>query len=239
MRRHSRKVIALAVILGIFLLFQLFFMPTQAAKTRIGQALQGPRVFFKQFSLRGSLIENITSLQNENQSLQAQILALKEGASLLEEDDTDYIRVRAYSNYPFNNKNQILIAAGSNHGVKSASPALAQPGIFLGEITEVKGKNAKVRTIFDFNWELPVKIGSEKIDGLLIGGHDPSVTLVSKSKNIQIGDPITLASPDFPIGLTIGLVNEVIEDKEDLFQEVKIRFPYSIAEVNYIYIPNN
>jgi cell shape-determining protein MreC len=239
MNKHSRKVIALAVILGIFLIFQLFFMPTQAAKTRLGSSLQGPRIFFKQLSIKGSLMGNIISLQNENQSLRAQILILKEGATLFEEENKEYLRVRTYSNYPFNNKNQILIATGLNQGIEDGDTALAQPGIFLGEIIETKDKNAKARTIFDFNWELPVKIGEEKIDGLLIGGHDPSVTLISKSKNIQVGDPITLASPDFPIGLTIGFVNEVIEDKEELFKEAKIRFPYNITEINYIYIPTN
>ncbi|MDP3880673.1 MAG: rod shape-determining protein MreC [bacterium] len=239
MQRHSRKIIALAVVLLIFLIFQLFFMPLQAAKTRFGRALQSPRMLFQYLAVRASLVENINSLNNENQSLQAQILALKEQASILEFEGQSYIRVRSYSNYPFNNKNQILIAAGSASGLRQGQAVLFQPGIFIGEVDKVDEKRAEIRTIFDFNWELPVKIGEEKVDGLLIGGHTPTVTLISKSKNIQLGDPITLASPNFPIGLTVGVVNEVLKDRDDLFQEVKLRFPYNPAEINYLYIPKS
>lgn len=239
MRKHSRKIVALAVILGLFLIFQLFFMPAQAAKSRIGRALFSPRLLFDYLTVRGSLISNINSLSNENQSLQAQILQLKEQANFVDYQGQNYIRVRTYSNYPFNNKNQILIAAGIKDGLRQGQTALPQPGIFLGAVILTEENKAKVRTIFDFNWELPVKVGEEKIDGLLIGGHTPSVTLISKSKNVQIGDPITLASPDFPIGLTIGLVREVLKDKEDLFQEAKIRFSYNLSEINYLYILQN
>jgi rod shape-determining protein MreC len=196
-------------------------------------------MFFQYLAVRGSLVENVNSLNNENQSLQAQILEIKEQVNLVNAENQSYFRARAYSNYPFNNKNQILIAAGKDDGLKEGQAALFQPGIFIGKVTELEARRSKVRTIFDFNWELPVKIGEEKVDGLLIGGHTPTVTLVSKSKNIQIGDPITLASPDFPIGLTIGVVSEVVKDREDLFQEVKIRFPYNLAEINYLYIVAN
>jgi cell shape-determining protein MreC len=179
---------------------------------------------------------NLTSLVLENQSLRAQLQQVKLAPSIIEQDHRRYILAPLYSSYPFNVSNQLLTAAGSESGVLEAATVFAAPDVFLGQVTSVTEGKSVVRTIFDPGWELPVKIGEGKVDALLVGGQEPRLTLVSKRKPLIGGEPVYLASRDFPYGLMLGTVAELRQSKESLFLEGRLITPYTLADLADLYI---
>ncbi|PIR88618.1 MAG: hypothetical protein COU09_01385 [Candidatus Harrisonbacteria bacterium CG10_big_fil_rev_8_21_14_0_10_44_23] len=233
---RNRAIIILVTLLLLFLVGQIFFFPTLQLRGRVGHALQAPGVWVRSFVLRATLVRNIAALSHENQGLHAQIVQLKNQPEIIEGGNDAYLHAQLFSQYPFNNTSEVSVAAGEEHGLVGGENILAEPGIFFGKIIDLKKKSSSIQTIFSRGLELPVKIGDERVDGLLVGSNQPRITLISKSKAIQSGDRILLASPDFPFGLTIGFVDSIEDKHSELFQEASISLPYKINDLNEVYI---
>jgi len=113
---------------------------------------------------------------------------------------------------------------------------MAEPGMFIGEIIEVHPHQSEVRTINDLGWELSVKIGPEKADSLLVGGHRPLLTLISKKKNVAEGMNVFLASKKYAYGLSVGLTGDLADSGDNLFKESELVLPYEYSSLNKVYI---
>lgn len=236
MQPYSKFASIILIFLVLLLIFQFFFLPINFVKSRLGQALLFPRFLFQSFVLKRSLIKNISALQLENQSLLAQLSKLENDPSLKTRQNKTLLKVSVYSRYPSNSQNQLLINAGTKDFVKVDDIALASEFIFLGQISSTLKDQSIVRTIFDPSWEIPVKIGKDKVDGLYVGGHFPKITLISKGKTILVGDSVIIASEDLPFGLSIGVIEEVADKKDELFKEATLRFPYNVSQLNELFI---
>jgi cell shape-determining protein MreC len=228
------------VLIGTFILLfffgQLIFSPKAYLNSRLGQAFQAPVIFFRSLSTRTTLMKSLSALSLENQSLLAQLHQERLESAVIKENNVRYLRAPLYSSYPFNMSNQMLIAGGSDIGIVEKATVLAMPDIFIGQIASVEVNKATVRTIFDPNWELPVKIGDSRVDALLVGGPEPKLTLVSKRKPLLGGETVYLASRDFPYGLTLGTVAELRQSKESLFLEGRLIPPYAVSDLSDLYI---
>ena len=205
-------------------------------RSRIGQALQAPKVLWQALMNRHQVVANLSDLSLENQSLLGQLAEIKNSPSYTPAGGKTYIYARIYSSYPFNNADKLLINAGSEQGVVLGAPVLVKPGIFLGEIVKVNKDSSEVRTLYDAGFEMPVKIGDGKIDSLLVGGHDVKLTLISKKKSAQSGQIILTAAKQYPYGLMIGTTADVRDASDNLFQEASLSAPYSISELNEVYV---
>jgi len=236
MYNRKRTTSTLGVIALIFFISQLLFTPKAYLLSRLGRALQAPVTFFKSLSTRTSLMGDLQDLMLENQSLRAQLLQAQSTPSVIEQESKRYIRVPLYASYPFNTNSQLLVAAGSESGIREGASVFAAPGIFLGQVSSVEGGNAVVRTIFDPGWELPVRIGEGRVDALLIGGSEPKLTLVSKRKPLIGGEPVYLSSREFAYGLTLGTVAELRQSKESLFLEGRLITSYALTDLSELYI---
>src|SRR3989344_6996674 len=69
-------------------------------------------------------------------------------------------KVPVYSRYPFNFKNEILIAAGEEEGIREGDTALFQ-GSLLGIVSKTFPHSAVVETIFDARFKVSVRVGLE------------------------------------------------------------------------------
>lgn len=236
MNLSRRTLVILAVFAGLFLVGQWFFVPKTYVNSRIIQALQAPKVLLESLRSRHSIVTELSQLTLENQSLRAQLQEIKNQPTILQGTSTLYLNARVYSTYPFNNAGTLLINAGSSHGVKEGAVVLAAPGIFLGEVVSVTESKSEVRTVFDPDWEIPVKIGEAKLDSLLIGGHEPRLTLISKKKPAGSGQTVLLAAGRYPYALSVGSVGELKDSERDLFQEAALKTPYQVSELNDVLI---
>lgn len=169
----------------------------------------------------------------ENESLKAQIKELGIGNNELGDL---YLVTKIYSTYPFNDKHIFTIAAGANQELAESMPALAAKNIFLGKITKVFNNYSEVKSIFSPDWQMPVKIGEKGIDGLLIGGPNPKVTMIVNDKEISIGEDVYSTGKDFPYGLKIGKVRSVQVGASSFFKEALIDLPYDFNNLQEIWI---
>jgi cell shape-determining protein MreC len=236
MRNSRALIVALAIASALFVLGQLFFVPTRYVHSALMQALQAPAVFFSSLKNQHTIITQLGELQRENQSLRAQLAEAVSRPTLVQDRRSSYLRVPVYSNYPLNNTSRIVIAAGSAAGITEGMSVVLEPGVFIGEVVSTALHYSEVRTLRDLGWELPVKIGPANVDSLLVGGHEPRLTLISRKKPAEAGLEVRLASKKHPYGLLVGTVGSLEPSDNNLFEEASVVAPYIFGEVDQVYV---
>jgi cell shape-determining protein MreC len=142
-------------------------------------------------------------LRQKNQELEAEILNLKiagEGGSQGQKE------AKVYSRYPFSNRSEIIINAGDSDDLVAGMPVTLGKKILVGKIKRVYGKTAVVQTVFDLDFQIPVRVGAGEIDALFSGGLSPKLTLIDGK--VFAGDAVVSSSDGFPYGLVVGKVGE-------------------------------
>ena len=236
MRQQPRLKVALAILAVIFLLGQFWFVPKVYVNSRIVSALQAPTLFLKGILNSRKITSQLSILSLENQSLRAQIEGLKLRPEIIKDKGVFYIRAQVYSNYPANNANKIILNVGFDGEAEVGQSVVVEPGIFLGEVEEVEKRFSVVRTIFDPGWELPVKIGPNRVDALFVGGAQPRLTLISKNKNIVPGYKVYLVGSEYSYGLVLGSVNKVLVNEQELFDEATMATSYNRMDLDNVFI---
>ena len=149
------------------------------------------------------------------------------------------IDTKVFSLYPFNTKNRLFLDKGLDTGLAVGNAVLFSDRVLIGQITAVTKHTSEAATIFDGGLTIPVRIGSGEVNGLLQGGVSPRITLIDKTKKIQVGDIIVSASKDMPYGLTIGTIRESHEDSLGAFLEATIDTPYTINDLRTVKVRIN
>jgi rod shape-determining protein MreC len=179
-------------------------------------------------------------LKQENENLKAQIQksqssiincssSIAYGPSLL-------ITAKVFSTYPFNVKNKITVNVGKKQDIKEMMVVAVGENLLVGQVVEIFENYSVIRTVFDPEWQLPVRIGREEVNGLLKGGNEPKVTLIEKEKAIQLGDIVYSASQEFLYGLKIGEVGEIKETSAGVFKEAVLKIPFNVGELREVQI---
>lgn len=194
------------------------------------------RFNFLAFLSTKNVSEEAQSLKTENEILKAQIektqIFCSNNGTFSTTAGKNFLSARIFSNYPFNVKNILSINAGIRAGVKKGLAATLGENIFIGQVSEVLENSASVRTVFDPDWQLAVKIGADKINGLFKGGNEPKITLIEKS--VKIGDPVFTAVPGVPLDLKIGEISEIRESAGGVFKEAIVKVPYNINQLETV-----
>jgi cell shape-determining protein MreC len=181
----------------------------------------------------GAPAANDASLTAENEVLKAEVVKLQGIAAEVSRKPANYLSAIVYSRYPLNFKNELLVDAGTNEGVKVGSAAVFQ-GIFVGVVEQTFADTALVQTIFDNNLKIPVRIGTHGYDGLLQGGASPTVKSIAQSAAVLKGDIIYTAGPGVPYALPIGEVTATSTSADSLFQEASIAVTYNVDDIENI-----
>jgi cell shape-determining protein MreC len=190
--------------------------------------------FVYQFFSSPSVFEQLIELKKQNSDLSNQLFALQAGYQFPK--DSRYQQARVYSLYPFNTKNRLYITAGLDKGVDVGDPVMFSKTVFVGQIINVLPDKSEVITIFDPKFSLPVKIGKAGVDGLLEGGVSPEISLIDKTKQINLGDEIYSASKDILYGLIIGNIKSFKEDSTGTFFRAQISLPYTLSDLADVYV---
>jgi cell shape-determining protein MreC len=174
---------------------------------------------------------NLLKIENENLKAQLQKFQIFYSENTpLNDMGKNYLPTRIFSTYPFNVKNILTVDKGADDNISKDSVVVVNKDIFLGQVSDVSKKSS----IFDPNWQLPIKIGENKVNGLFKGGNDPRITLIEKS--VKIGDGVFLVSKDFPLYLKIGDIRQIDESTGGVFKEASIQVPYNLGELETVYI---
>ncbi len=191
------------------------------------------------FFTRDNKEENrIQQLVLENESLKAKILSLEFlRPELVKKDDLVYYSAKVYSTYPFNHRNLFTINLGSKDGVEEMMAVALKPGVLIGQITEVFRDYSVVKSIFDSNFKIAVRIGSSQIDALLEGGNKPVLTMIDKTSGIKTGDSVYTAGLDFPYGMKVGITGEIFEDqKGGFFKKAFLETSYDVGDFKEVFV---
>jgi cell shape-determining protein MreC len=138
-----------------------------------------------------------------------------------------------YSQYPFNLKNELTIAAGSADGIGTGDAAVAD-GFLIGVVTEASANSATVRTIFDGRFQLPVRIGVTGADALLRGGNDPRLMLIAVDAPVGERDEVRSAASGMPYGLPLGSLQGLHDSADKAFREASLLAPVDPAALRQV-----
>ncbi len=138
---------------------------------------------------------------------------------------------KIYSTYPFNNRSYFTIAAGAADGVEQGMAVTAEGNYLLGQVTEVFEHYSNVRTIFDRDWQISVRVGAGQHDALMVSGQQPALTMIDKNSTVQEGDAVISASRDFPYGMKLGAITGVQTAHEVSFQQGVLAVPYQVNDL--------
>lgn len=155
---------------------------------------------------------------------------------IIQQGKRSVLVAKVYSTFPFNNKNLIAINAGSIDGVAIGMPVSLEGNILIGQIIEVSERQSIVRTIFDKDWSIPVRVGVAQYDALLVGSQNPRLTLIDKTNNVSIGDQVISAKRDLPYGMKVGEVSQVNDLVASSFKEASLVLPYDPKDLREVAI---
>ncbi|MFH1759206.1 MAG: rod shape-determining protein MreC [Patescibacteria group bacterium] len=189
------------------------------------QGIFSPAVDFK----------NMKDLELENENLKAKIFELEQ--NMPDTEISDYIVAKIYSRSPFNNKNLLSINKGYRDGVAKDMVATVGGNILLGQVEDVFEKYSLVKTIFTNDWKLPVRISSEGVEALLVGGSELKLSMIAEDTEAENSQTVFIASKDFPYGMKIGeLINLKQEASATVFKEASVQVPYNFNELTELWL---
>ncbi len=179
------------------------------------------------FSTDNSLKDKIKDLQLENEGLKVQILN-----QVLNTNQ----KIKVYSTYPFNNREEIAISAGSNKNIGEGDLVTTHNNLLVGKVIRVLDETSFAQTIFDPNWKMAVRVGDKETDALLNGGNEITLTFIPKDSGIKPGDLIISAGRDFIYGLGVGQVKVVEESSTTSFQTATVEPAFNLNELRDVEI---
>jgi rod shape-determining protein MreC len=126
---------------------------------------------------------------------------------------------------------QIVIAAGSDRGIKQDTPIVTNDGL-VGRVTDLSGSAAQVTLLTDENSAVPARDASTGAVGLVRHGQGEGsliLDFVNKEMNVQRGDVIVTAGTRskrypslFPANIQIGVVTSVGQSDTALYKQIQI-----------------
>jgi rod shape-determining protein MreC len=186
------------------------------------------------------------TLQRENEALRQQVAR----AQLAEEENTrlrsllqfrsgprfpeGFLGVAAEVIYrpPGAYAQAIVVAAGSNDGVRVDDPVVTARGL-VGTVSRVGSSTARVRLLTDDQSAVSASVLGTEASGIVRRGQGPRAPLrlvrVPKEAVVEVGDTVVTAgwrsrrfSSLYPPGILIGRVTSVGRADTDLFTQVQL-----------------
>jgi len=163
----------------------------------------------------------------ENEALKAELAELEElRKHLPDRMPAGSLPVFIYSRYPLNFKNELIVSAGGNDGVKEGMiavlPGRSGDSVLVGRVAQVFPETSLVLTLFDPRFQTAVRVGERT---------EPKATLIPKKDEVKEGDVVSAAGAGFPYALAIGEVARMLPASDQLFQEAAVRLPYDSNEL--------
>ncbi|MFA5052536.1 MAG: rod shape-determining protein MreC [Parcubacteria group bacterium] len=169
-------------------------------------------------------------LREKNQSLEIELLNLKKGNP--ETGERKGTEAKVFSVYPYADRSELTLNAGSEKGISEGDIVLLGNAL-VGQIKEVRKRTSIAQTVFDPEFEIPVRIGEAETDALYIGGMDPKLKMIDSDKPIPPGEIIVSAASSLPYGLGIGRTLQV---SEGLLKEASVEPMFEIKNLRNVLI---
>jgi rod shape-determining protein MreC len=122
---------------------------------------------------------------------------------------------------------KIVLHAGSNEGVRPASPVIDELGV-VGQVTRVFRDTCEVTLLTDKDQAIPVQIQRNGLRGVAYGGAQPGtldLRFMASNADVMQGDVATTSGLDgvYPPGLAVARIEHVERATTDQFARIVMR----------------
>ena len=209
------------------------FISSPVAMARSLMFLEEENQLLREKTLSLSLqVESMLNLQKENEELLG-MLDFKRQTKLM-------IRPARVVNKGIQpNLLSIVIDGGNVDGIQKNQAVLTPKGV-IGKTIEAGDKASVVQLITDTNFRLSVRILPSGATGIMrfINGNTAQIREVQKNVIINIGDKVVTSgfSDIYPVGLPVGTVGGVYEDRSSFQKMVNVTLPNDMSAFQYVFV---
>ncbi|MEW6427646.1 MAG: rod shape-determining protein MreC [Thermodesulfobacteriota bacterium] len=119
----------------------------------------------------------------------------------------------------------VVVNRGANDGLRPGLPAVNAEGV-VGQVIDAGPYHAKILLAIDPNSAIDVIVQRSRTQGIIKGdGTGYQLNYVLQNADVQKGDILITSGMGgfFPKGLPVGVVEEVIQSKRGMFQQITVR----------------
>lgn len=135
-------------------------------------------------------------------------------------------------------RHDLQIAEGTDAGIAPGAAVTlsgeAPGGTLVGRVIDASRSGATIETLANPSWRTAVRIGTSSVDALLVGGLNPTLTLIAKGAPVAVGDVVFSVDEDLPYGLAIGTVAEVRDSADGVLREATLALPYTLGSLRSV-----
>jgi rod shape-determining protein MreC len=133
----------------------------------------------------------------------------------------------------------IIINKGIKDGIRNGSP-IVKNNFLIGQVMEANFQSSRVMLLTDINSRIPILIGEQLIQAILVG--DPSsksklsLKYLPKKHNLKSGDKIYTSDIEGVLkkGILIGSITEVKQDENNKMLNYFIQLDYNSYQADYV-----
>lgn len=252
-RLRTRPLILLAVVVGAFVVMVLDVAGLLAPVENAIHLAMSPltTTFTNLRTGAGDLIDtarDLRTLRSRNTELEALVERLTVENLQLSEVATENEQLRSFFQFAQTNPtydfrggqiiariisegaspyaNVIEIDLGRAHGINQGMPVVTDRG-FVGRVVEVYDRSSEILLLSDPNSSINVMTQASRAPGALRGraGQLPLMDLIPPDVEVVVGDIVMTSGlgGNFPKGLVIGQIVEVIQNDNRLFQQAVVQ----------------
>ena len=205
--------------------------------------------FKMEFAWRENLETENEALKKENfelhianQKLREIVLEnsrLKEMLELKPEDKLKYITARVIANGTENGINTRILNVGEQDSVRENMAVVNADGL-VGKIIEVGIKESVVQLLMDHDCWVGVRLQKSREMGIVGWDGNPWLNLHYIPKNIPLkkGELVLTSgmSRIYPPGLKVGLVSDINEDENEMFQKIRVKPAVNFNSLEEVFV---
>lgn len=221
------------------------FSPLAEPASQIKQSTSG---FFSFFT-------KISDIQTENKKLVDENLRLKAEIALTNEIEKEnellrkeiglspvkefsLVPAQVVARDPSGFEQIMIIDQGSAKGVQKGM-AVVSNGVLVGQIKEVSENSSKVLLITDTTSSFGILVQESRLQGILKGkvGNSMLLDLVPQGESLVTGQKIiTSGLNNFPKGILIGEVEQVLSKKDDPLQSANVKPLAELKKLEIVFV---
>lgn len=174
--------------------------------------------------------------KNENEILREQL-------NLLPRDKYDLVASNIVSQDPHGMGNWLEIDKGSDDGISVGMSVIVSKGILLGRVQEVSAGSSKILLLTNSKSAVNAMTSKNGTKGMVKGEYGLGIILdmVLQTDSIQVGDDVVTSGigGEFPRGLFVGVIQEVHNSDDNLFQQAVISSPVQVSKLQMVFVVKN
>lgn len=212
-------------------LAQRIILPSAYSISVVFKNIVSPIVFIKDIK---SLDKRNKELESQNLSLKAEVAKLTGQNQLMQASkieaeasksfEFNSIQARLIGKTPYAYDQTYIIDKGTDDGLRVGAAVIGN-GNLIGKIKRIYSNRSEVESILSHNSVIPARLLLSKESGLLQGGLEGLImTDIPIGAKIQADDSVVTSGlgGDFPPGILIGRVEQIVGLDGELFQKTKV-----------------